>query len=138
MAGNSDKADYEVGYGRPPAASRFKPGRSGNPRGRPPKSKNLSTLVARVLGETHRLKDQPQGARVRYKALEVVMMTLKAMAARGHDRAGKLYTAWLERHGRMAPTKDIGYIVVPERLTVEEWQARYSPKDAPPAGDEAA
>ncbi len=24
--------DYEVGYGRPPAHTRFKPGQSGNPR----------------------------------------------------------------------------------------------------------
>jgi Family of unknown function (DUF5681) len=28
-------AGYEVGYGRPPVAGRFKPGVSGNPRGRP-------------------------------------------------------------------------------------------------------
>ena len=27
-----DNADYEVGYGRPPVATRFKPGNRGNPR----------------------------------------------------------------------------------------------------------
>ena len=27
--------DYAVGYGKPPQHSRFKPGRSGNPKGRP-------------------------------------------------------------------------------------------------------
>ncbi len=27
--------DYEVGYGKPPVGTRFQPGRSGNPRGRP-------------------------------------------------------------------------------------------------------
>ena len=26
-----DEPDYEVGYGRPPKATRFKPGQSGNP-----------------------------------------------------------------------------------------------------------
>lgn len=31
------------GYGRPPAHSRFKKGQSGNPKGRPPGSKNLTT-----------------------------------------------------------------------------------------------
>tara|TARA_R110001599_G_scaffold188457_2_gene382939 strand:- start:39 stop:476 length:438 start_codon:yes stop_codon:yes gene_type:complete len=30
----SHEDDYEVGYGRPPRASRFKPGQSGNPNGR--------------------------------------------------------------------------------------------------------
>jgi hypothetical protein len=29
---------------------------------------------------------------------------------------------------------EIGYIVLPEKLTREEWEAKYSPKD-PPTGD---
>jgi len=36
--------DDDVGYGKPPKASQFKPGKSGNPKGRPPKSKNAATL----------------------------------------------------------------------------------------------
>ena len=32
LAGLPAKSDYEVGYGKPPAANRFKPGQSGNPR----------------------------------------------------------------------------------------------------------
>lgn len=34
------KTPYEVGYGRPPIESRFKPGHSGNPSGRPKGAKN--------------------------------------------------------------------------------------------------
>jgi hypothetical protein len=34
MSGNSKKP-YEVGYGKPPKATRFKKGKSGNPSGRP-------------------------------------------------------------------------------------------------------
>ena len=49
---SSDKQrDYEVGYGKPPRHTRFKPGRSGNPRGRPGGSKNLSTLLSEALKE---------------------------------------------------------------------------------------
>jgi len=40
---------YEVGYGRPPLATRFKPGQSGNARGRPKGDKNLSTLTREKL-----------------------------------------------------------------------------------------
>jgi hypothetical protein len=48
----SDKErDYEVGYGKPPHHTRFEPGRSGNPRGRPGGSKNLSTLLSEALNE---------------------------------------------------------------------------------------
>lgn len=35
--------DYEVGYGRPPVATRFKPGQSGNPKGKPKGTRNLAT-----------------------------------------------------------------------------------------------
>src|SRR6266850_7007882 len=48
----SDKQrDYEGGYGKPPRHTRFKPGRSGKPRGRPSGSKNLTTLLSEALNE---------------------------------------------------------------------------------------
>ena len=36
---------YDVGYGKTPKATRFKPGQSGNPNGRPKGSHNLYTLL---------------------------------------------------------------------------------------------
>jgi hypothetical protein len=41
--------DYEVGDQRPPKHSRFKPGQSGNPRGRPKGSVNLRTRISQQL-----------------------------------------------------------------------------------------
>ena len=35
-----EPAKYEVGYRKPPTASQFKPGRSGNPKGRPKGARN--------------------------------------------------------------------------------------------------
>ena len=43
--------DYEVGYGKPPKHTRFQPGQSGNPRGRPKRTKNLKTDLMEELGE---------------------------------------------------------------------------------------
>jgi hypothetical protein len=43
------KGNYEVGYGRPPAHSRFQPGQSGNPRGRPKGRRNLNTELREVM-----------------------------------------------------------------------------------------
>ena len=42
-------ADYRVGYRRPPKHSQFKPGHSGNPKGRTKGSKNVDTIVKEVL-----------------------------------------------------------------------------------------
>ena len=40
-----EAADYVVGYGRPPKATQFAPGKSGNPRGRPKGSRTLKLLL---------------------------------------------------------------------------------------------
>jgi Family of unknown function (DUF5681) len=43
-------SDYDVGYGKPPERSRFKPGVSGNPKGRPKRRPiELAGLIERVL-----------------------------------------------------------------------------------------
>lgn len=41
--------EYAVGYGKPPQASRFRKGQSGNPKGRPPGARGLTTLARKVL-----------------------------------------------------------------------------------------
>jgi hypothetical protein len=44
-----DGLDHEVGFAKPPKATRFQPGRSGNPRGRRKGDENLRTVVKEVL-----------------------------------------------------------------------------------------
>ena len=43
--------DYEIGYARPPKSGQFKPGKSGNPKGRKKGFKNLKSMVQEVLNE---------------------------------------------------------------------------------------
>lgn len=50
MASDRSRSGREkVGYGRPPAKTRWKKGQSGNPKGRPKGSLSFNTLLAKAL-----------------------------------------------------------------------------------------
>ena len=77
--------DYEVGYAKPPEHTRFKPGQSGNARGRPKGSKNFRTLVKRQLDQRIVLREG--GRRRKATAREVLAMQLVKKGVKGEDRA---------------------------------------------------
>ena len=52
-----EKEPYEVGYGKPPKHTRFKPGQSGNPKGRPRGACNLRTAFTKALQETVTIRE---------------------------------------------------------------------------------
>ncbi len=58
-------ADYEVGRGKPPRSSQFKPGQSGNPGGRKKGSRNFRTIVLEVLDSEIELTEGGRTRRVR-------------------------------------------------------------------------
>ena len=53
----------EVGYGKPPRQHQFRPGQSGNPKGRPKGSRNESTILRQIL--EHKISVRGQDGRVR-------------------------------------------------------------------------
>jgi hypothetical protein len=55
MASDNDKSP--IGYGKPPSHTRFQKGQSGNPKGRPRGSRNLSTIIERTLNEKVTIKE---------------------------------------------------------------------------------
>jgi hypothetical protein len=74
----------EVGYGKPPIHSRFKPGQSGNPKGRTKGSKNLKTLLNQILKEEVSLRE---GSAVRkVTKAEAVLRSVVLGALKGDAR----------------------------------------------------
>ena len=83
-----NEPDYEVGYGKPPRQTRFQKGQSGNPRGRPKGSKNLTTLLGDALNEPVIVAEN--GGRRRITMREAIIKQLVKRSATTDLRAIKI------------------------------------------------
>lgn len=95
VKGAADPVSYEVGYRRPPQATRFKPGCSGNPKGRPKGSKGLKTLLDDALSATVTITED--GVTRRIQRREALCMTLVAKAIKGDPRSAGLVFNLMEK-----------------------------------------
>jgi len=85
----SDKSDdYEIGKGKAPKEHQFKPGQSGNPKGRPKGSKNVNHILSKILGEKITITDA--GQKMVVSKLEGAMRVLVNKAFAGHPQSLKL------------------------------------------------
>ena len=78
-------SEDQVGYGRPPLHTRFRKGRSGNPKGRPKGSRALASIWSSVWNE--KLTVTENGQRRRITKQEAAIKQLANKAASGDKHA---------------------------------------------------
>ena len=90
----SSRGTYEVGYGRPPKKTQFKPGQSGNPRGRPKGAKGEATILHEMMTRNIEIRE---GARTRkISVLAAILLRFAENALKGDAKSA---TFLLNRYG---------------------------------------
>ncbi|HUS98513.1 MAG TPA: DUF5681 domain-containing protein [Hyphomicrobiaceae bacterium] len=77
--------DYEVGFGKPPKHTQFKPGTTGNAKGRPKGSKNLKTDLLEELSEKIAIKQD--GTPMTVSKQKALLKALMAQAIQGDTKS---------------------------------------------------
>ena len=127
-------ADYEVGRGKPPRSSQFKPGQSGNPGGRKKGSRNFKTIVLEVLDSEIELTEGGRTRRV--PMIEALMLRQVQEGLRGHLRAIDSLLDRYERHAGQEieqadelPEEDLA--LLKQAIGSSQRRQRSKPKPAP-------
>ncbi|HTV71278.1 MAG TPA: DUF5681 domain-containing protein [Rhizobiaceae bacterium] len=95
---------YEVGYRKPPLATRFEKGRSGNPRGRPKGSKTARALLDRALSAPVTIIEGGEQKIVEQRA--ALFKSLVAKAIKGDARSIALVLKLMSELNVNEPKKD--------------------------------
>jgi Family of unknown function (DUF5681) len=85
----------EIGYRRPPRHTRFQPGQSGNPSGRPKGTQNLATDLGEELAEHVPIRDG--GRSLNVSKQRALIKALVAKALEGDMRATGIVLQLVER-----------------------------------------
>src|SRR5262245_47995215 len=119
LRGDSDRAlgaQYKVGYKRPPVSTRFKPGCSGNPKGRPKGQRNFKTIIAEALNAPVLVREGEKKRRVK-KAEAIVLRQLDS-AMKGDGRATETVIKLMKHMGLLDPDQPAAE--VPQLSSAEE------------------
>src|SRR5258707_4083450 len=89
-----------VGYGEPPKHTQFKPGESGNPKGRPKGRKNMKTEVLEKLNSTVTVNQGGRVTKITTRRASVEVLAAKAL--RGEQRAIEQLVRLAEKYDQPA------------------------------------
>jgi Family of unknown function (DUF5681) len=124
-----DHTAEAVGYGRPPSHTRFKPGQSGNPKGRRKNRKNLSTLLLEVLDEKLPIREGDRTKTVSKAEAMIRATVIKAL--KGDAKSVHMLVQLLEKirqEEKSEPRRCVIRAPAPVK-DIDEWFERYAPKE---------
>ncbi|MBA3511588.1 DUF5681 domain-containing protein [Sphingomonas sp.] len=123
--------DNDVGYRKPPMNHQFRPGKSGNPKGRP---KRERIDVAERLSE--RIRFSINGKEESKTPFEAGLLSSVGRALKGDMRAARRFLGYCNSAGlfeRAEPIDDHQYVLrIPKDWDDKEWMAMYEQFGAPP------
>lgn len=82
---NPHSGSYKIGKGRPPLATRWKEGQSGNPKGRPRGAKNLATIFNDTLNQKYEIQEKGRFRKI--TAREAIVKRVVNQAMKGDIKA---------------------------------------------------
>jgi hypothetical protein len=117
-----DSREEKVGYRRPPVHTRFRPGQSGNPRGRPRGSKSIDQVLRRAL--ERRVPDPRRGGRHTVRMIELIVEGLVLSAAKRDPRMLRLLLILIDRYAPSdVPKVDPEEVRTTDREILDEYVA---------------
>ncbi len=119
------RGDYGVGYCRPPEATRFAKGQSGNSKGRPKSTKNIATYLNEILQQRISVRE---GDKIKKMSkAEAMLHTVTLKALKGDPKAVSSIIALARLSGQLDQVADnnngaSGVLLITESgLSREEW-----------------
>lgn len=94
-------AENEVGYCKPPVGTRFPPGVSGNPSGRPRKVVTPDSEIREVLNS--KVTVTIDGKRQKVSVYKAVALTMVANAMKGDRQAARVVMEWGKPNKQISP-----------------------------------
>ncbi len=128
--------DYEVGFCKPPKATQFQKGQSGNPKGRPKGAKNKTTVLASLRMAHKDFRDvimdeamkevevKENGQIVTTNKLRLVIAQLMNKAIKGETRAAKEAISMAEK-AILDEHKDVARFIESERREREHLKQQW-------------
>jgi hypothetical protein len=114
------------GYKRPPKATQFKRGRSGNPSGRPKGARSLKTDLANLMEKRVRIREDGEQRYV--SGQELMLLKLFEKAAKGDNKAtAQIVGMLMKLDAAKTPQREPEIVTENDRVIVADFLRRNTP-----------